>query len=69
MFIFLTTNYSTLFMKCITAETHLQEFYLKKTKELILLTMAENNELNKKKISEELARLNEYIDNRLYYFK
>ncbi len=41
----------------------------KKTKELILLTMAENNELNKKKISEELARLNEYIDNRLYYFK
>ncbi|WP_420901373.1 hypothetical protein [Escherichia coli] len=41
----------------------------KKTKELIILTMAENNELNKKKISEELARLNEYIDNRLYYFK
>lgn len=41
----------------------------KKTKKLILLTMTENNELNKEKISEELTKLNEYIENRLYYLK
>ncbi|MEC9561863.1 hypothetical protein, partial [Escherichia whittamii] len=41
----------------------------KKTKKLILLTMTKNNELNKEKISEELTKLNEYIENRLYYLK
>ncbi|TGB92363.1 hypothetical protein CRG94_15950 [Escherichia sp. E3356] len=41
----------------------------KKTKELILLTMTDNNELNKEKIAEELTKLNEYIENRLYNLK
>ncbi|TGB58760.1 hypothetical protein CRI69_12675 [Escherichia sp. E4742] len=41
----------------------------KKTKKLILLTMTDNNELNKEKIAEELTKMNEYIENRLYYLK